>query len=692
MTIKEYSIHNLTCANCGNKIESEIKALPEVDEASLDIMNSRLVVQYHANIDNALERLNKLAASIEPGVSFSDGDAKEHKDTNLWMFMPVITGVLLAAGLMLWETSAQLETIVGISAWLLSGGKVLWTAVRSIGRGQLFNEQFLMALATAGAVYLGEFTEAVAVMALYELGQYLEDKAVDRSRGSIRNLLALKPDKAHLISPYGIKDVKLSEINKGDILQVFPGERVPLDGIVLEGTGTLDTSSLTGESEPLLANPGDSLFAGFMNGESLLEIKSTATEAESTVSRILKLIENAGQKKSSQEKFISRFARYYTPAVVMAALMVFAIPTLMGYDAAIWFKRALVFLIVSCPCALVISIPLTYFVSIGIAARRGIIVKGSVYLDVLRSVKTAVFDKTGTLTTGDLRIERILAEGDTTPDDLMRTLCLCERTSNHPFAKAIKTACSVDYSGSEVNAYSEYPGKGVLLLYGEDRLIAGSTIFLKEMGFIDLIDTDGQSSVHAARNDTYLGCVTFSDEVKPAMKPALANIRNLGVASLQMLSGDREVKARAVCDDLGLDACHAELLPQQKTETLERIMASNHGPVAFIGDGMNDAPSLARSDVGIAMGSIGNPASIETADIVLLNDRPQQLESVFRLAKLTGSTVKQNVAFALGVKALVMALGITGISGLWEAIIADVGVTLLVIFNSLRMARGQRTA
>lgn len=692
MTIREYNIHNLNCAHCGNKIESEIQALPEVSEASLDFLNKRLVVQYDAHIENVLERLNQIAASIEPGVSISDQDSHTHDHVHPLQAISIITGVLLALLMMFLALSPQLKIALGIAAWLLSGGRVLWAAVRSIGKGQVFNEQFLMSLATAGAVYLGEFTEAVAVMALYELGQYLEGKAVDRSRGSIRNLLALKPDKAHLMTSDGIKDVKLSEVGKGDILHVFPGERVPLDGIVLEGNGTLDTSSLTGEAEPLLVNPGDSLYAGFMNGESLLEMQTTGTEAESTVSRILKLIENAGQKKSPQEKFITRFARYYTPAVVLAAVLVFALPTLLGYSASVWLQRALVFLIVSCPCALVISIPLTYFVSIGIAARRGIIVKGSVYLDVLRRVKTAVFDKTGTLTTGDLRIEKILTQDDTTPDELMRTLYLCERSSHHPFAKAIKAAYNVEHSGSLVNAYSEYPGKGILLQYGDERLVAGSAAFLREMGFVSVIDTDGQSAVHAARNDAYLGCVTFSDEVKAGMKTSLENIRALGVGSLQMLSGDRAAKAGAVSSELGLDVCHAELLPHQKTETLERIMASAAGSVAFIGDGMNDAPSLARADVGIAMGSIGNPASIETADIVLLNDRPEQLESVFRLAWLTGATVKQNIAFALGVKALVMALGVTGVSGLWEAIIADVGVTLLVIFNSLRLGRIQRGA
>ncbi|MDZ4181921.1 MAG: heavy metal translocating P-type ATPase, partial [Candidatus Cloacimonadaceae bacterium] len=383
---------------------------------------------------------------------------------------------------------------------------------------------------------------------------------------------------------------------------------------------------------------------------------------------------------------------YYTPAVVFAALLVFLIPVLLGASSAVWLKRSLVFLIVSCPCALVISIPLTYFISIGLAAKQGIILKGSNYLDVLRQVKTLVFDKTGTLTTGELKIDKLLIRDDGSPEELIDALFHCEYASSHPFAMAIKSAYNADYSPALVNAYSEYPGKGVLMQYGSDLLIAGSESFIREHGFVNGIDSGAASAVHAVKNQIYLGCVTFTDEVKSGMKEVIQSLRDRGVSHFAMLSGDRKQKAHAVSEEVGLDAYHAELLPAQKLAKLEEIMRARSGKLAYVGDGMNDAPTLARADVGIAMGKIGNQASIESADVVLLNDRPEQLAGAFALADATNRTVIQNIVFALGVKAMVMALGIGGISGLWEAIIADVGVTLLVVFNSMRMMKSKRRA
>ncbi|NLH93888.1 MAG: cadmium-translocating P-type ATPase, partial [Candidatus Cloacimonetes bacterium] len=423
-----------------------------------------------------------------------------------------------------------------------------------------------------------------------------------------------------------------------------------------------------------------------------LEIKVTSSEAESTVTRILNLIENAGTRKSQQEKFITRIARIYTPVVVGIAILVFLIPTILGHPAAVWFRRSLVFLIVSCPCALVISIPLSYYIGIGVAAKKGIIFKGSEYLDVLHRVKTVVFDKTGTLTTGEMKVEKVFVREGSEPVELMHSLWLAEHSSSHPFAKAIRSAYEGDFDPALVNAYSEYPGRGVLLQYGQDRLLAGSEAFLKEFGFIDPIPAKSHSAVHAAKNDFYLGCVTFSDTLKPGIKDTLAQLKTQGVEHTVMLSGDRREKAEKVSRETGLDEFHAELLPSHKLERLEEIMAREQGKTAFVGDGMNDAPALARADAGIAMGAIGNQASVETADIVLLNDKPEQLAAAFSISRRTGMLVAQNIAIALGVKALVMVLGVGGISGLWEAIIADVGVTLIVIFNSLRLLRSERRA
>lgn len=685
MTVREYDISNLNCADCGSKIEARIKTLPGVNSANLDFINKKLRVEYHSKVDNPLERLNLVAGSIEPGVVISHPGEGSEARPGLRFWSPLAVGTLLMAVAALFPT--PFSPWVSLAAYLLVGHRVLIAAVKSIGAGQLFSEKLLMSIATVGALFLGEYVEAGAVMLLYEIGQWLEDRAVEKSRGAVKAMLALKPDEAHLKTEQGTQDRRLSDIAAGDTILVYPGERIPLDGTVRKGQSSLDTSSLTGEAEPLFVSENTEVFAGFLNNSGLLEIEVTGTEAESTITRVMNMIEHASARKSRQEKFITQFSRYYTPTVVGLAALVFLVPTLLGWGADIWLKRALVFLIVSCPCALVISIPLTYYIGIGGAAKRGIILKGSSYLDVLRKVDTVVFDKTGTLTTGELRLEKILVKGEHSPDELLEALYRCEFTSSHPFAAAIKTAYTGLYEAKEVAAYSEYSGQGVLLQYGSDRLIAGSAAFLGSYGFLDLIAAEGSSAVHAAKNDLYLGCVTFSDELKPGIAEALAALKEQGVKRNIMLSGDKLQKAESVSRELGLDGFFAELLPGQKLAKLEEIMRGGQGRTAFVGDGMNDAPALARADVGIAMGKIGNQVSVESADVVLLNDHPKQLAELFQISRATGRTVVQNVALALGVKVLVMALGLGGISGLWEAIIADVGVTLLVIFNSLRLTR-----
>ncbi len=688
MIIREYEIQNLTCPNCSNKIEESIKALPEVNSAQLDFMNRKLVVQYHEEVDTALERLNQIAGAIEPGVVFSVTSAQPDLKSRLGFWLPLGAGVAILA--VMHFVAAAWQPWLGLFSYLLVGHRVLLSAARALWTKQLFAEHFLMSVATLGALYLGEYLEAGAVMVLYEIGLFLENRALEHSRRSVKSMLALKPEIAHLQTAEGIREVKLAQVHPEDVVLVYAGERIPLDGVVQKGESTVDTSTLTGEAEPLPVAEGIKVFAGFMNNSGLLEIRVTSTEAESTISRILNLIENATARKSSQEKFITRFARYYTPAVVLAALLVFLVPTLLGSLASVWLKRSLVFLIVSCPCALVISIPLTYFISIGIAARHGIILKGSNYLDILRRVKTVVFDKTGTLTTGRLRIEKLYVQEERPAEELIAAVWLCEYTSTHPFAVAVKEAYQGSYDSRLVSAYSEYPGRGILLQYDGDRYIVGSEAFLSEFGFVDFISAGTFSAVHAVKNDFYLGCITFSDEIKSGIREVISALKTKGIERTVMLSGDRQAKAGLVSQSLGLDEFHAELLPSHKLEKLEQIMAATTGKVAYVGDGMNDAPTLARADVGLAMGSIGNQASIEAADIVLLNDQPRQLAAVFELSRRTGFVVAQNIVFALAVKALVMGLGISGISGLWEAIIADVGVTLLVVFNSLRMLRSER--
>ena len=683
MVIEEYDVHNLDCPDCGAKIEAEINNLEEVESANLDFINKRLTIEYIEKVDNPLKRLNAIASKIDPDIQFTLAGLEEGQSENKPWFI-ILAILLLTFSLFL---SAPFSSILGIIAYLIAGHKVIKKALKEIASRQIFTENFLMTLATLGALYLGELIEASAVMILYEIGLYLESRAIAKSRKNLQSLLMLKPEKAHLKTESGIEDQKLNTIQKDQIILVYAGERIPLDGVVIKGESTVDTSSLTGEAIPVFVEPKSTVFAGFLNGGGILEIQAQNTEAESMVSRIIKLIENASSKKSDTEKFMTRFARYYTPAVVLAAVLVFVIPVILGYNYTIWLQRALIFLVVSCPCALVISIPLTYYIGIGKSAKTGIIFKGSIYLDLLNRVKTLIFDKTGTLTTGELRIAETKTAPDIDQDELQLSTWLCEWTSSHPFAKAIKKAFSYKFEPSKVDAFSEFPGKGILLVYNKDRYLCGSEIFLQSFGFINLLDAGDYSVVHTVKNDIYLGCISFVDELKPGMKEVVKTLKQMGIKHLSVLSGDRIPKVEKVAKELDLDSFYASLTPESKLTKLEEIINSSKDKVAYCGDGLNDAPVLARADVGIAMGKIGAQASIETADVVLLNDKPEQLKSAFSISKQTNKIVWQNIFLALSIKMLVMILGVAGLAQLWEAVIADVGVTLLVIFNSLRIMK-----
>lgn len=688
MTIRKYDVYNLDCANCSAKIEHEIANLAEVNSVNLDFITKKLIVQYKSPAENVIDKLNQIASGIEPGVKIAaaGSDVKADKSIYAW---------LIYAGLFIWLLNAvlpfgqTLSIVLSFLAYLLVSGRVLYGAFKEVTSKQLMAEHFLMSIASIGAMYLGEYTEAIAVMALYELGQYLESKAIAGSRTAVSSLVSLKPEKAHVKTGSTLKDLKLSEVKPTDIVVVYPGERIPLDGKILKGESTLDTSSVSGESEPLLVEPGSEIFAGCLNQSGLLEIEVQKSEGESMVARILGMIDNASARKSSQERFITRFARIYTPVVVGLAVLVFLIPVLIGFPADVWFKRALVFLIVSCPCALVISIPLTYYIGIGLAARKGIIFKGSIFLDSLRQVKSIVFDKTGTITTGKLSMTQLLSTEGSSEAELSQALWLCEYSSNHPFAVAVKSAMDFDFDHSLLIDHNEYPGKGIKLSYDGKTYLAGNLEFISSFGIDAHLDISDMSAVHVAVDSRYLGAATFSDEIKDDMVESLAKLRAFGVNKMYMLSGDRKAKAAMVSQELKLDGYKAELLPNEKLHALEEIMAEGGGLVAYSGDGMNDAPVLARADIGIAMGAIGAQASIESADIVLLNDKAEQLVQAFDLSRRTNTKVWQNIILALGIKIIVMVLGVTGVSGLWEAIIADVGVTLLVIFNSLRMIRSK---
>lgn len=686
MIIEEYELSNLDCASCGSKIEGKISEMEGVDSVNLDFINKRLTITYSEKVDNALQRLNQIAQQIEPDVQVNAKSTETaEKIAKPWHL--VVAMLLLSLALRL---SPVGFLIVGLLAYLAAGHKVIYKAGKELFSKQVFGEHLLMTIATFGAIYLGEITEAMAVMGLYEIGQYLESLSLAKSRATIRSMLALKPERAHRKTASGIEDIDLKAAETGDLLMVYAGERIPLDGVIVKGETTVDTSSVTGESEPVAVSQGSELYAGFVNGSSLIELQVMRKDAESMISRIMKLIEQAGSRKSNTERFITRFARYYTPAVVLGAVLVYLIPLLLGYPGEIWFKRALIFLIVSCPCALVISIPLSFYLGIGKAAKQGIIFKGSIYLDILHKVKTLVFDKTGTLTTGALQVLEVLPAPGIEQGELEQSLYLSEYTSLHPFAKAVKAKFSGEFEPAKAEAISEYPGKGILMIYEGNRLIAGNEAFIKTFGFLSFVESGVHSAVHVVKNDLYLGCVTFGDELKSGIEASLESLRKNGIRHLSMLSGDKKAKAELVAKHLGLDSYYAELLPEQKLGKLEALMQQQKGMLAYCGDGLNDSPVLARADIGIAMGKIGAQASIETADIVLLNDRPEQLSAAFAISRKTNFLVWQNIILALGIKVLVMALGLAGITGLWEAIIADVGVTLLVILNALRMMHSDR--
>ncbi len=683
MVVEEYKVENLSCATCSAKIESEIATLPEVQSVNLDIFTQKLTIQYKTKLPKALDRLNSIANSIEPGSRFhqSQESLASNAERNKWL--------VLSLGILLLLLSNLVPDIARIPLLLLSylavGHRVAYSAIKKTISFRVLDEHFLMTIATFGALYLGQYTEAIAVMFLYEIGQYFESLSVKKSRKSLQNILALKPEKAHLLENGSVVNKRLAEVNTGDMILIKPGERIPLDGVVQKGESSLDTSSLTGEPEPMYVTQGSAVFGGFVNGNGLLEVLVTKSEAESTVSRILKLIEGAAQRKSQTEQFITRFARVYTPVVVISALALLIIPLLMGGTLDTWLPRALIFLIVSCPCALVISIPLTFYIGIGIAARKGIIFKGSVFLDSLRKTKHFVFDKTGTLTTGKMQLAEVVS--GTEPEQLVLAALICERNSNHPLALAVKNHADVPLKEANYTLYKETSGKGIHAIYKGSSYHTGSLEFMLEMGYeVEDPDTD-KTLIHSGKDGVYLGYITFTDEIKSGMKEALKQLKTLRVEKLSLLSGDRLEKVQAVARELDLDSYAAKLAPEHKVSGLESMMKESKGFTAYVGDGLNDAPVLARADIGIAMGEIGNQASIEIADIVLLNDKPEQLTTAFKLSQRTHSIAVQNISIALGIKVLVMILGAFGLSSLWEAVIADVGVTLIAIFNSMRLAK-----
>ena len=589
---------------------------------------------------------------------------------------------LLLAGAALLPAEGLWKALAYAVPWLVIGWDVLWDAVRGIAHGQVFDEKFLMAIATIGAFAIGEYPEAAAVMLFYQIGEWFQSVAVGRSRKSIAALMDIRPEYAVVLRDGEEQEVDPEEVAIGETIVLRPGERVPLDGSVLEGSGSLNTAALTGESLPVDVGPEDRVISGSINLTGLLRVKVESAYEDSTVSRILELVENSAEKKAKVESFITRFARWYTPCVVIGALLLALVPPLFVGNWGEWIHRALIFLVVSCPCALVVSVPLSFFGGIGGASRAGILIKGANDLETLASVDTVAFDKTGTLTQGSFQVDAVHPR-EMEADELLDIAAAAESHSTHPVAESIVKAHGGHIDPARLGEIRELAGLGL------QAEVDGETFFVGNGKLMDQVGADWHEChlpgtvVHIARGKEYLGHIVINDALKPDAASAMEALRKLGVRRTVLLSGDRQRVAEAVAKELGLDEVRAELLPEQKVEEVEKLLQSG-AKLAFVGDGINDAPVLARADVGIAMGALGSDAAIESADVVLMDDKPSRIALAVKIARKTMGIVRQNIAFALGVKFIILILGALGIADLWLAVFGDVGVLILAILNAMR--------
>ena len=579
--------------------------------------------------------------------------------------------------------SEKIKAVLYLLPYLIVGWDILWKAVRNIARCQIFDENFLMSLATVGAFALGDYIEAAAVMLFYQIGELFQSIAVGKSRKSIASLMDIRPDSATVLRDGKELTVSPEEVGKGETIIVKAGEKIPLDGIVLEGNTTVNTAALTGESLPIDISAGDRVVSGSVNLSGVITVKTESLYSESTVAKILDLVENSSAKKAKTENFITRFARYYTPSVVASAVLLAVLPPLIsGGGWADWLNRALIFLVVSCPCALVISVPLSFFGGIGGASKQGILIKGANYTEVLAKVNTVVFDKTGTLTKGIFKVTAVHPES-MSEAELLDVAAAAESYSNHPIAESIITAHGGHIDRARIGKVTEHAGMGV------EAEIDGRDIFAGNGKLMELVGAKWHDChikgtvIHISEGKNYLGHIVISDEIKPDSKTAVAGLKALGINKTVMLTGDRKEIGEAVGKELCLDEVQAELLPDGKVSAVEKLI-DKKSPLAFVGDGINDAPVLARADIGIAMGGMGSDAAIEVADVVLMDDKPSKLPEAIKIARKTMSIVWQNIIFALTVKAFVLILGAVGIAGMWLAIFADVGVTVLAILNAMR--------
>ena len=701
-----FSLKGLDCPNCSAKIEKEVGDLENVNSSSVNLMKQTLTIQTETFDNSIVEQIETIVHSHEPDVEVSEQkadtsvapDKKEktpvYSDDDKKLTIRLISGAVIYAvgmGLTLFRhVSLPVELGVLIVAYIILGWDVVWQAVKNITRGQIFDEHFLMSLSTIGAFAIGEYPEAVAVMLFYQIGEFFQSLAVKRSRKSISDLMDIRPDAATVKRNGELVVVAPETVSIGELIVVKPGEKIPLDGIVTEGESMLDTRALTGESVPRSIRKGEEALSGCVNQSGVLTIKVTKSFGESTVTKIIDLVENASSRKAPTENFITTFARYYTPIVVgMAAILAIIPPVILGGGWSEWLRRGFVFLIVSCPCALVISIPLTFFGGIGAASKRGVLVKGSNYLEALNKVSVVVFDKTGTLTKGVFKVVDITVEFGFTKEQVLEYAAQAESYSNHPIAKSIQEAFGKTIDQSVLSGYEEISGHGIRVLIGGKRVLAGNSKLMDSEKVSYAACQSAGTKVYIAVDGRYAGCIVIADEVKDDSQNAIASLKKIGVEKTVMLTGDDEKIGKAVAEQLGLDEYYAQLLPDQKVEKLEYLdqHKTKGSKLAFVGDGINDAPVLARADVGIAMGGLGSDAAIEAADVVLMTDEPSKLVDAIDVAKATKRIVMQNIIIALGIKSVFLILGALGIAGMWEAVFGDVGVTIIAVLNAMRILK-----
>ncbi len=605
----------------------------------------------------------------------------------------IISLILFLFSIIVKFQNVWINNVIYIVSYLLVGFKIVKKAIRNIARGKIFDENFLVAIATIGAFGIGEFPEAVAVMLFYQIGELFQDYAVDKSKKSIASLMDIRPDYANVNRNSKIEKVNPGEVKIGEIILVKPGEKIPLDGIVIEGNSMIDTSALTGESVPRKASIGDNVLSGCINKNGLLTIKVTKEFGESTVSKILDLVENASSKKSKSEKFISKFAKYYTPIVVIVALLLAVIPPLILKNATFveWIYRALAFLMVSCPCALVISIPLGFFGGIGGASKIGVLIKGSNYLEMLSNTETVVFDKTGTLTQGVFEVQKIKSIG-ISEEELIKIVAHAESFSNHPVAESVKKAYGKELNKKLISKTEEISGHGIMAIVEDKEVLVGNDKLMKQKNINYEECQEIGTTLYIAINNVFAGYIVISDKIKEDSKLAIEEIKKLNIKNTVMLTGDRKEVGEAVAKKLNLDEVYTELLPDGKVKKVEELLKlkSEKGKIAFVGDGINDAPVLALSDIGIAMGGLGLDAAIEAADIVIMTDEISKISKAIKISRKTMKIVKENIIFAIAVKVIVLILSAVGIATMWEAVFADVGVSILAIINSLRMLKVQK--